>query len=156
MLVRTSPTMLKRSLRRNRLQRLFGVPATRPPRDPGCWIYSLGRVQIDLTRTPELRRREGAIRLEGGDLPMKLLVMRGDDGRFHAFYNRCGHAGRCLDPLGGTCMVQCCSLGKSTYNYRGEIVSGPAARPATTCPVRVWGSRLVVLVSRAQNSAFGH
>jgi hypothetical protein len=97
MTVRTSPVMIRRSLSRSPLQRIFGIPATRPPRDPGCWVYSVGRVQIDLIRAPELRRPEGAVRLEGGELPLKLLVMRGDDGRFHAFHNRCGHGGRCLD-----------------------------------------------------------
>ena len=40
--------------RRNVIQCVFGAPATRPPADDGCWIYSEGRILIDLAKKKRL------------------------------------------------------------------------------------------------------
>lgn len=145
--------MIRRSLKRSVLQRLLGVPATRRPRDDGCWTFGNGIVRIDLSRVPELRRREGAIRLDGSDLPVPILVFRGDDARLHVFLNRCGHRGRCIDPLGGTCKLQCCSVGRSLFDYRGRVVQGPASRPLQACPFVRKAGHLLVLLRGAQAAA---
>src|SRR5512136_3298492 len=109
--------MTVKFLNRSLLQRLFGLPATGMPQDPQCWTFSGGKIQIDLARAPELKAPGGALRLEGGRLPRRVLVVRAEDGRFHAFHNRCTHLGhRRLDPVPGTGTVQCCSVNKSTYS----------------------------------------
>ena len=102
-------------LNRGFFQRIFGLPATQKPLDPQCWSFSDGKIMIDLKRATELKKPGGALRLEGGELSMRVLVIRGDDGKFHAFLNRCTHIGhRRLDPVLGTGSIQCCSVGKST------------------------------------------
>ncbi|MEW6366920.1 MAG: Rieske 2Fe-2S domain-containing protein [Acidobacteriota bacterium] len=131
-------TILKRSF----LQRLFGLPVTQPPQDPHCWRYEGGEVVVDLSRAPEITRRGGGIRLEGKGLPDRVLVIHGEDGRYHAFRNRCGHMGRRLDPVPGTETVQCCSVGKTTYDYGGKALHGPAKKPAGCHAVQVEDGRI--------------
>jgi nitrite reductase/ring-hydroxylating ferredoxin subunit len=134
-------------LNRSFFQRIFGVPATSKPLDPQCWSFSDGKILIDLNRAMELKKPDGALRLEGGGLPMRVLVIRGDDGKFHAFHNRCTHIGhRRLDPVPGTGTVQCCSVGKSTYTYDGKKIYGPPTDPIKTFKVEVEGERLIVFL----------
>lgn len=132
-------------LNRSLFQRIFGIPATAKPRNPDCWTFKDGKLVVDLRMAAELQKPGGALRLEGRGLPRRMLVVRGEDGRFHAFHNRCTHLGhRRLDPVSGTATVQCCSVNKSTYTYDGQKVHGPAPRPLTTYPAQVDGDTLIV------------
>lgn len=122
--------MAVKFLNRNFFQRLFGLPATPKPLDPQCWTFSDGKIMIDLKRALELKKHGGALRLEGDGLPMRVLVIRGEDGEFYAFHNRCTHLGhRRLDPVPSTGTVQCCSVNKSTYTYDGSKIYGPPTGP---------------------------
>jgi nitrite reductase/ring-hydroxylating ferredoxin subunit len=134
---------------RNRsfFQRILGLPATPRPPDPGCWRFDAGKIIVDLNRAEELSKPGGALRLEGGGLPIRVLVIRGDDGKLHAFHNRCTHIGhRRLDPVAGTGTVQCCSVGKSTYTYDGKKIYGPPTGPIDTLKIEAEGERLVVVL----------
>jgi Rieske Fe-S protein len=134
-----------KDLHRSIWQRLFGLPATPKPMDSGCWTFSDGKILIDLKVAPELRNPSGALRLEGKGLPCRLLVLRGEDGAYHVFHNRCTHLGhRRVDPVPGTRTVQCCSVNKSTYTYEGLNIRGPAPRPLTTYAATLEGDTLVV------------
>lgn len=135
-------------LQRNFLQRLFGIPATRPPRDPRCWRVEDGEVVIDLERATELAQPGGAIRLEGDPLPERVLVYRGDDDQLHACCNRCTHGGRRLDPDPGNGRVQCCSVGRSSFDYDGKLVSGSAREPGHAYPVRADNGKLFIVLDR--------
>jgi len=132
------------TLKRTFLQRLFGISATKPPADQGCWTYGDGKVLLDLQRAPELARPGGAIRLEGKNLPERLLVVHGENGSYYAFRNRCKHMGRRLDPVAGTRTVQCCSVSKTTYAYDGSVVYGPAKEAVATFKVEVTNGDLVI------------
>ena len=124
--------------------RLFGIAATKPPRDPACWTFGGGAVELDLGRAPELADRGGAVRLEGGDLPVRVLVLRGEDGELHAFVNACPHAKRRLDPLPGADQVRCCSIGKTTFDYAGKRLSGMGKDDITPLEVREEDDRAVL------------
>ena len=108
------------------LKRIFGICETGKPEDAGAWKFSNGKVEIEWSRVPELRTPCGAVRLEGRGLPERILVVYGIDGQFHAFKNRCPHMGRRLDPVVGSAAVRCCSLFISTFDYTGNVMSGPA------------------------------
>jgi nitrite reductase/ring-hydroxylating ferredoxin subunit len=99
---------------------------------------------VDLTRVPELAEPNRAVRLEKKGFPDRFLLIHGDDGRYYAFKNRCIHGGRRLDPIPGTRHVQCCSIGRSTYDYSGKVLSGPAKGPLEVLPVRIEDGRLVI------------
>ncbi|MGA2401632.1 MAG: Rieske 2Fe-2S domain-containing protein [Syntrophobacteraceae bacterium] len=133
-------------LKRNILQRLFGISATKMPGDNKCWTYSDRKLVIELKRAPELSLEGGAIRLEGKNLPDRILVIHGDDGVYHTFRNRCKHMGRRLDPVFGDQTVQCCSINKSTYSYDGEVVYGPARKPVETFAIQVTDGKLFILL----------
>lgn len=134
-------------LERNFFQRLLGLPATRPPKDPGCWTLADGSIRIDLKRASELAEPGGALRLENKNLPVRVLVVHGDDGRYYAFRNRCRHMGRRLDPVPGTRTVQCCSVNKTTYDYQGRVLFGPARHSLDRYSLDVDNDRLIVHLS---------
>ncbi len=129
-------------------QRALGVCATHEPADPGCWEVANGRVLIDLARAPELAAPGGALRLEGRSLPNRVLIVRGERGEFRAYVNGCTHGGRRLDPVPGEDTIQCCSVGKSTFDSEGNVIFGPAKQALTRLAVEPEESRLVVSLSR--------
>lgn len=133
-----------RTLKRSILQRLFGIPATKLPGDPNCWTYADGKLAVRLDRALELAKPGGAIRVEGKNLPERVLIVHGDDDNFYAFQNRCRHMGRRLDPVPGTTTVQCCSVSKTTYAYDGKVLSGPAKAAATPLKLEVQDGKLII------------
>ncbi len=123
---------------------IFGICSTRPPQDKDACAVDGEVVRLNLERLPELARPGGAARFEDG-LPHRLLVVHGHDGEFHAYLNRCTHAGhRRIDPLPDRPGLRCCSVGMSTYDYDGHRVAGPAAAALTVFPVERDGSSLVI------------
>jgi nitrite reductase/ring-hydroxylating ferredoxin subunit len=149
---REGRTVEAKYLKRSILQRVFGISATKMPGDGLCWTYSGHRLVIDLERAPELAEPGGAIRLEGKNLPDRVLVMHGDDGAYHAFRNRCKHMGRRLDPVPGNRTVQCCSVGRTTYAYDGNVLHGSAREPLETFEVTVTNGKLVVMLEGGSDS----
>jgi len=131
-------------LDRNIFQRLFGLCATKLPSDPQCWTVKDGKVEIDINKAIEIKDPGTAIRLEGKLLPERLLVCHGTDDKYYAFVNKCKHMGRRLDPVPETQTVQCCSIGKSTYDYSGNAVSGPAKGTLNIFPVEKFTDKIVI------------
>ena len=110
--------------------KIFGICSTPAPADGQCWSFADGKVEVDLGRATELSAPGGAVRLEGRPLPRRVLIVRAEDGSYHAFPNRCTHAGhRRLDHLPGEGRVKCCSVGQSTFDYQGQRLSGSASDP---------------------------
>ncbi len=136
--------MAKPSVKRSIFQRILGICATNPPKDESCWQYEGGKVTVTLSRATELSGENGAIRLEKKGLPHGVLVFRGGDGRYHAFSNKCTHMGRRLDPVPGVEQVQCCSLGGSSYDYQGNLISGFAKKNVPAFPVTEEEGKLVI------------
>jgi nitrite reductase/ring-hydroxylating ferredoxin subunit len=54
------------------------------------------------------------------------MVLYGMDGQYHAFMNRCPHMGRRLDPVDTMAKIQCCSFSRSTFDYSGNVMTGPS------------------------------
>ena len=135
-------------LQRNIFQRICGIPATPKFKSSNCWSFSNGKLTVDLKKVPELGTPGGTIRLEGGNLPERILVVHGEDKTFHVFRNRCTHMGhRRLDPVPGTNTVQCCSVNKSTYDLDGAKVHGTAPDPITTYPASIEDDKLIATIS---------
>ncbi|RPH50239.1 MAG: Rieske (2Fe-2S) protein [Desulfobacteraceae bacterium] len=124
------------------LKKIFGICETKRPEDSGCWIVSGGRVEIDLKRARELSNQGGAIRLEGKSLADRILVIRGDKGRFYAYKNKCTHMGRRIDPLPGSQDIRCCSVMGSRFGITGEVVSGPAKKALKIYEVTIENNKL--------------
>jgi nitrite reductase/ring-hydroxylating ferredoxin subunit len=137
-------TMQNTTLHRNIFQRLLGICVTKKPLDEGCWTFDDGKIVVDLASAPELSSVNGAIRLEAKTLNERVLIIHGDDGQYYAFQNRCTHAKRRLDPMPGMQQVQCCSIGRSIYDYNGKIISGSAKDDIQAYPVIVDNGKLVI------------
>jgi nitrite reductase/ring-hydroxylating ferredoxin subunit len=126
------------------LKRILGISETQPAADDACWEYANQEIRLDLNRAPELDRPGSAVRLEGKGLPIRTLVVHGQDGAFHAFANRCTHMGRRIDILSGTDRIECCSVSKSTFNYNGEPVGGAARKHLRVFSVTASGQELKI------------
>lgn len=141
--------MKPKFLKRNFFQRILGIPATPKPKGSDSWQYDGAKIVLNLDKATELEEPGGAIRLEGGKLPVRVLVMRDENGEVHAFENRCTHSGhRRLDPVPGTDTVQCCSVGKSTYDYSGNRIYGPAPGNIAAFPTELHDRQLVIKIER--------
>jgi len=130
--------------------RLFGICKTQPPADASCWCVTDKSIEIDLQKAAELTPKGGAIRLEGNGLPMRVLVIHGEDGQIRAFHNKCTHAGRRVDPLPGDSKLECCSVGKTTWSYDGKLISGSGKDDLTSFPVISDGDKVTVELSEQQ------
>ena len=140
--------MTVKFLQRSIWQRIFGISATDKPQDEGGWHYESGILTISLDRIPELTRSGKAVRFEGKSLPVRVLVIFGEDRQYQAFHNRCTHLGhRRLDYVPGTETVQCCSVNKSTYTFDGDKIHGPAPQSIRTYPVEVGDGELRIRIS---------
>ena len=129
-------------------KRIFGICATQVPANSGCWSYAGGKLEVILDKAPELSQKGGAVRLEGPSLPKRVLVVHGQDGAFHAFPNRCTHIGhRRIDPLPGEDKIRCCSVGQSTCEYSGKLISGSAKESLEPLALESDGSKLVISVA---------
>jgi len=135
-------------LKRNIFQRILGLPATGKARNPDCWHFKNGQLTVDLKKLPEIQAPGNAVRLEGKNLPVRLLLLRGEDKELYLFKNRCAHLGhRRLDPVPGTDTVQCCSINKSTYRLSGERIHGPAPHDISSYAVAVEGDTLTAEIT---------
>jgi nitrite reductase/ring-hydroxylating ferredoxin subunit len=126
------------------IQRILGIPRTKRPRNEQCWTYSKGIIVIEWGRVPELQKPCGAIRLEDQGLADRILVVYGIDGEFHAFRNRCPHRGGRLDPVPGIAAVRSCGLSRSTFDYTGNIISGPAKDTLKTYNVETNKCKVII------------
>ena len=126
--------------------RIFGISKSRPPENAGCWKYSGGRVEIDIKQASELSEEGGAIQLEGKGLQERILVLHGSDGEYHAIRNKCTHMGRRLDFLAGDASIRCCSISKSTYSFKGDVISGPAKGTLKTYQAKTENNKLVISI----------
>ena len=128
-------------------KKIFGICETKKPKDPGCWTFSDGRVEIDLNRAGELSMPYRSIRLEGKGLAGRILVIRDDTGKFHAYNNRCTHMGRRIDPVSGSQHIRCCSVMGSRFGITGEVVDGPAKGALKNFEVKIEDNKLNIDVS---------
>lgn len=126
-----------------------GVTQTELPMIDGAWIYTEDGLVLDLSKLPELSTLGGAVRIEGKALPNPILVVLGEDGNYYAFKNVCKHIGRMIDPVVGTRTLRCTSVickTKSTYDYKGKVLSGLAEEPLTTYQLSFVGNNLTIFL----------
>ncbi|HEX2054270.1 MAG TPA: non-heme iron oxygenase ferredoxin subunit [Actinomycetota bacterium] len=77
------------------------------------------------------------------------IALANRDGEFFAMDNACTHAGGPLahNRLGADCTLEC-PWHNSLFDVRtGEVVAGPARKPARTYPVQVRDGRVYVSVA---------
>ena len=125
-------------------KRIFGFSVTSAPADEGCFTVRDGIVEVDLARATELATPGAALRLESPDLSDRLMVLHGIDGTYRAYTNHCACSGWRIDPVPGERKVRCCTLARSTYDYAGKKLSGPAKGDLTTHGAEADGDTLTI------------
>ncbi len=127
-------------------KKLLGICETQPPADASCWRFENGEIRIDLSKAKELSAPGGAIRLEDNGLPERVLVMRTEDDQWVAYRNRCSHGGRRLDPIENGHKVRCCSVGQTTFDKEGHVLSGSGKKDIKVYPIEAVDDGLVVRI----------
>lgn len=107
------------------------------------WSIEDTTLKVKLDQVPQLSQTGGAVYVEGQGLKATVLLVRNGD-RYLAFANKCPHAGRKLDPVPEKSMLRCCSLSRSTFDYEGRKIGGPAKGSLTQHAVEVVGNELLV------------
>lgn len=125
------------------IKAIFGICETRKL-DDGFWQLDGDMVKVKLDQVPELAEKGGAVYLKGGGLNDPVLVIKNEDGNILALKNKCTHGGRKIDPVPGEKKLKCCSIGHSTFDSEGNILSGPAKGPLTIYKVTKDGDSLVI------------
>jgi nitrite reductase/ring-hydroxylating ferredoxin subunit len=139
--------MAIKGLKRSIFQRIFGVAATKLASDSSAWAYRGGSLRVTLAKLPELERKGGAVRIEGKQLPARVLVYRDDEGTIRAVSNRCGHKGRRVDPVPGEKCLQCCSVNAAAYDYAGNKLEGPGTERLKPFEVEEKDGELLIALS---------
>jgi len=124
---------------------LGGICETKPL-SPDHWELQGNKALVRIRNVPELRTPGGAVYLQGKGLKERVLIVRGDDGEYHCFSNRCTHMGRRLDPVKGKPLVRCCSVGHSAFDYQGGQLSGPAKKPIQVYSSHVENNELIMII----------
>jgi len=118
------------------LKAVFGICATKPLADD-LWSLDGGVAKIKVSDVPELAASGGAVYLQGKGLQKPILVIKSESGDILAFANSCTHIGRKIDPVAGETRLRCCSIGHSTFDYDGNVLSGGAKEPLKKYTVEV-------------------
>ncbi|MBW2618230.1 MAG: Rieske (2Fe-2S) protein [Deltaproteobacteria bacterium] len=124
---------------------IAGVCQTQPLA-PENWTKDGDEVRVNIGAVEQLNQPDGAVYLIGQGLAKPILIVRAESGDLLAFQNACTHGGRKLDPVPGESRLRCCSLGHSTFDYKGARLSGSAKDPLTLYPVQEEEGRLVIQV----------
>ncbi len=124
---------------------LLGICET-PELDAGKWSRKGKEIRVQVDKIPELAEPSGAVYLKGKGLDVPVLVLRGEDGQYLAFSNKCTHQGRKLDPVRGKEELRCCSVSHATYDYQGNVTGGPAKGSLAVYEVAVMGEEIVIRV----------
>jgi cytochrome b6-f complex iron-sulfur subunit len=127
------------------LKALAGICDTKPL-SPDHWELQGNKAVVRIREVPELQGPGGAVYLRGKGLGTPVLIVRGDDGSYNCFSNRCTHMGRRLDPVKGKPVVRCCSVGHSTFDDQGSQLSGPARKPIQVYSSHVENDELVITI----------
>jgi nitrite reductase/ring-hydroxylating ferredoxin subunit len=126
------------------IERFLGISRTRKPKDESCWKFFKGKIEVDWARAPELRKPCGAIQLQDRGLPERILIFYGFDGQFHAFKNKCTYMYKRLVPVPGKAIIRCRCLYRSTFDYNGDVLSGPAKQSLKKYPVESKKCKMII------------
>lgn len=99
-----------------------------------------GRIRIALASYPELRRADGAIKVQPDGLTEPVYIVTTADG-YAALSPICTHRG-CTVDINGPRLV--CPCHGSTYDREGRVLKGPAQRPLQRYTVTRAGDDLIV------------
>jgi len=122
---------------------IFGICRT-PELDQSKWSRKGNEIRIQKEAFSDAGGSSGAVYLDGKGLDVPVLILRSEDGRYHAFSNKCTHMGRKLDPVRGKEVLRCCSVSHATFDYQGNVIGGPAKGPITLYEAVVVGDEIVI------------
>jgi nitrite reductase/ring-hydroxylating ferredoxin subunit len=122
---------------------LCGICETKPL-NSDLWELEGNKVRVKLNQMPEPLDKGAATYIKDSALECPMLILRTEDDTYLAFANRCTHGNRKLDPVKGQQILRCCSVGHSTFNYKGEKLNGPATGNLTMYPVEMSDDDLVI------------
>lgn len=126
--------------------RIRGISHTPRLENPDAWAYSSPTLTLDLALIPELAEPSSAVQLDEDALPDPLLIVHGSDAEFYVFINKCPHGGRKID-LKSDGKLLCTSISRSSFDYEGTVLDGPAEEPLTVYELAHEGDQLTITLA---------
>ncbi len=127
------------------IDRIRGISDTPVLDNPDAWTYADNVLTLDLAAIPDLADLNSAVQLDEDSLPEPLLIVHGGDDNYYVYVNKCTHNKRKIDPINGK--LECVSIGTSTFDYEGDVLSGPAKSSLTTYTTERDGDSLIVTLA---------
>lgn len=112
----------------------------------GSFRFEGGTLILDLAQTPSLTPIGGAVIIKSA-LRDSIIVVQESEGVFYALANKCSHRSKELDYQAAQNRLRCASLGHSTFDLKGNVLSGPAKKPIPSYPVTQNGNLLRIDIS---------
>ena len=109
------------------------------------WRLERNNIILHSGKIMELKKPGGAVYLKGKGLSKPILVVHTQNNEYVGFTNKCTHiGGRRLDPVPGQSLLRCCSVSHSTFDLKGNVISGPAKKKLTTYKVEKTDEGLII------------
>ena len=113
------------------------------------WRLERKNIILQPGKIMELKKPGGAVYLKGKGLSKPILVVHTDGDEYVGFTNKCTHiGGRRLDPVPGQSALRCCSISHSTFDLKGNIISGPSKKKLTTHKVEKTDEGLIIYLDK--------
>ena len=103
-----------------------------------------GRLVVDLTRVPELRKRATSVAVVTPQF--NLLLIHAASGEYVAMNRACTHGGAMCTYNSKRTTVQCTSLNHAEYDLRGTLLHGRTHGNLRTYPARLAGASVEIEV----------
>ena len=101
------------------------------------------KITLDLSRTPELRRTGGYVKIVL-DEKSEMIVVHPARNEYHALARTCTHGGGPLTYLHKQRVLHCTCWGHSQFALDGSVISGPAKEKLRTYPLTCNGGTVEI------------
>lgn len=90
----------------------------------GSVAFEPGKITVDLTRVPELRRSGAAFSIVEEGRKINLILIHAERGHYIAMERTCTHGGAMCTYNARRHTLQCTSLNHAEYDMRGTLLHG--------------------------------
>ncbi|MGK7396240.1 MAG: ubiquinol-cytochrome c reductase iron-sulfur subunit [Candidatus Cyclobacteriaceae bacterium M3_2C_046] len=118
-----------------------------PPLDPACFKLNGQELVINLNKSGSLQNPGQAASFKHENLPVDIIIIHLELGKFAVLSRSCTHAGREVNFVKERNLVQCHNFSHSTFSTRGEVIKGPASQPLKNYNTQLRDQQLTIFLS---------
>lgn len=126
---------------------LHGISRT-PQASPQCFTVMENNMIIPLQKNTKLTKAGESLKLSYIDrkslVRIKVLIIHINGNLYQAYENKCSLCGNELEYDSTSGILNCCSIARSKFNIRGEVIKGPARENLRLFPTMVSGNDILI------------